>query len=93
MMDALTNALAEQWPALSFTVICLLTLYCGGPWRFLVRLFATMAAVAMALSSFCGLMDHASRTFLAMALEAAKQCWREVRSNRRAALAEMGERA
>ncbi len=70
-----------------------LTALCGGPWRFLVRAFATMAAVAMALSSFCGLMDHASRTFIAMAMEAAKQGWREARANRRAALQEMGERA
>jgi hypothetical protein len=70
-----------------------LTALCGGPWRFMVRVFATLAAVAMALSSFCGLMDHASRMFIGMAVEAAKQGWREARANRRAALAEMGERA
>jgi hypothetical protein len=57
-----------------------------------VRVFATLAAVAMALSRFCGLMDAASRVFLGMAGEALRQCWREIVRNRRDALAEMGER-
>ena len=93
MSNAILSVLSEQWPALTFTVLGVLMLYCGGPWRFLVRAFATMAAVAMALSSFCGLMDAASRVFLGMAGEAMRQCWREARANRRAALEEMGERA
>lgn len=92
MMSAFMDALAEQWPALAFTLLCLLTLYCGGPWRFMVRCFATAAAVCMALSSFCGLMDHASRDFIGKAGEALRQCWREALANRRAAFEEMGER-
>lgn len=92
MSEAFMSVLAEQWPALAFTLLCLLTLYCGGPWRFMVRMFATAAAVCMALSSFCGLMDRASCVFLGMAGEALRQCWREARANRRAALEEMGER-
>lgn len=85
--------MSNVWLALAFTVLCLLMLYCGGPWRFLVRMFATAAAICMALSSFCGLMDHASREFVGKAGEALRQCWKEARANRRAALAEMGERA
>lgn len=85
--------MSNVWLALAFTALCLLTLYCGGPWRFMVRMFATAAAVCMALSSFCGLMDHASREFVGKSGEALRQCWREALANRRAALAEMGERA
>ncbi len=104
MSNAFMNALADQWPALAFTVLSLLTLYCGGPWGLLVRLLATMAAFFMALSSFCLLMDHATRKLLLkawegvrefawMSAEALMQAWKEARENRRAALEEMGERA
>lgn len=92
-MNALLDILAEQWMVFAGIALVLLCAYCGGPWRFLVRVFATTAAVCMALSSFCGLMDNASRVFIGMALEAIRQCWREARANRRAALEEMGERA
>ena len=93
IIDAVLSVLAEQWRIAAGITLVLFMFYCGGPWRFLVRVFATTAAAAMALSSFCGLMDHASRTFLAMAMEATKQGLREARANRRAALEDMGERA
>jgi hypothetical protein len=92
MQAAFLAALAEQWPLLAFVALCL-TALCGGPWRFLVRMFATAAAVCFALSSFCGLMDAASRVFFGMVWEALRQCRKEIVQNRRDALEEMGERA
>lgn len=93
MTEALIDVIAEQWLVVAGIVIVLFMFYCGGPWRFLVRMFATTAAISMALSSFCGLMDLATRTLIGMTWEAGRQCWREFLRNRRDALAEMGEKA
>lgn len=103
ILEAILTVLIEQWPITAFVVIALSVFYCGGPWGFLVRVLATMAAFFMALSSFCRLMDHATkklllkvwegfREFFWMAAEAMMQAWKEARENRRAALEEMGER-
>lgn len=46
----------------------------------------------MALSTFSSLMDHATSEWLVKLLEALRELARQAAKNRRAALAEMGER-
>ncbi len=92
MSAAILNVIADQWPALAFTVLGLLLIYCGGFWRFCVRTFATMAALCMALSTFASLMDNATSEWLGKSVEALRELARQAARNRRAALAEMGER-
>lgn len=87
----MTSAIAIIVFAAATVALC--SFRAGGFWRFAVRFFATAAAVCMALSTFASLMDNATSEWLGKALEALRQCWREALANRRAALAEMGERA
>lgn len=73
--------------------VAALSIRAGGFWRFAVRACATLAALCMALSTFASLMDNATSEWLGKAIEALRELARQAARNRRAALAEMGEKA
>ena len=86
----MTSAIAISVFALATVALC--AIRAGGFWRFAVRFFATAAAICMALSTFASLMDNATSEWFGKALEALRELARQAARNRRAALAEMGER-
>jgi hypothetical protein len=85
------GTIAVSLAAVVFVALC--SVRAGGFWRFAKRACATGSGWLFALSEFCSLMDHASETWFGMVAEAIRATAKAAGENRRAALAEMGERA